>query len=122
MKSYRQYGFEIGRLVEEKQVFTDGRKRTRDIGGSIAEKLLPNEEAEKAALRAVREELQVIGDLTIRPKRTDEEIKDSPSYPGLQTKYVRHYFETELDGKQFKPEGYTETQPDKTTFFVWKEA
>ncbi len=108
-------------LKEEKQVFRDGRSRVRDLGGSVFEKMKPDEDPEEAVCRGVQEELGLSGPVALVKKATQEQLVDSPSYPGLKSQYVRHIFETFINKEQFKPEGYVEEQKDKSTYFVWEE-
>ncbi len=35
--------------------------------------------------------------------------------------YIVHKFRIQLVDNQFNPNGYVEKQPDKTTYFMWKE-
>lgn len=109
------------KLVEERQVFNNGRERRRQIDGSIAEKLLPGEQPIETARRAINEELGISNVSSLKSRDTKTEIKESPSYPGLPTKYEKHFFEAQLKEDQYKPEGYIEYQDDKTTYFVWKK-
>ncbi len=107
-------------LIEDHQEFKDGRTRRRDIGGSIAEKLSPGELPLNTATRALKDELGIESQTKISTKGSEESFKQSPSYPGLNTKYVRHFFEAQLNQGQYNPDGYVERQPDKTTYFVWR--
>tara|TARA_B100001971_G_C17884495_1_gene379797 strand:- start:16 stop:612 length:597 start_codon:yes stop_codon:yes gene_type:complete len=110
------------KLVEEKQVFKDGRERTRkSLGGSIAEKLKVEESPDaKTVNRAICEELGVnCEEMHSIGKGKEEVIQDSPSYPGLKMKAIKYFFEVELGEDQYKPEGYVEQQQDKDTFFKW---
>lgn len=110
------------KLVEEKQVFKDGRERRRTLDGSIAEKLKAAEVPDQHMVnRAIREELGIEGDVSAVANGSSEVTQDSPSYPGLTMKAVNHYFSAELDEAQYKPEGYVEHQADKDNYFVWKE-
>jgi len=109
------------RLKEEKQVFKDGRERRRDLGRAVSEKMKPGENPPEAMVRGMQEELGIEGDVRLEASETDEETKDSPSYPGLRSKYVTHKFRAELTDDQYKPEGYIEQQEDKSTYFVWEE-
>lgn len=109
-------------LIEDKQVFTDGRERTRDFDWSIAEKLAPGENPVDAARRALKEELDIQGKTKFAQGETKEKERTSPSYPGLTSRYTTHYFNVNLNDDQFKPKGYIEQQPDKTTYWVWEKA
>lgn len=110
------------KLVEEKQIFNDGRERRRKLEGSLAEKLkageIPNQDMVN---RAIHEELGVTGNVIATEKEMKEVNQDSPSFPGLRMKAVEHFFEVELSDEMYKPNGYTEHQPDKNTYFKWIE-
>lgn len=108
------------RLKEEKQVFKDGRERRRSLGHAVSEKMKPDENPYEAMIRGIREELGIEGELTLIEIGVDEPIPQTPSYPGLQSQYIRHKFEVLLDESQFRPEGYIEEQQDKSTYFVWE--
>lgn len=109
------------RLKEEKQVFKDGRERHRDLGHAVSEKMKPSEDSRTAMIRGIQEELGISGEVALTQIGTDEEKITSFSYPGLESQYVRHKFLAILSDTQFKPEGYVEDQPDKSTYFVWEE-
>ena len=109
------------RLKEEKQGFKDGRERRRDLGQAVFEKMKPDEDPKEAMTRGIREELGVEGEIILTEVGTVEQLLSSPSYPGLQSQYIRHKFEILLKDEQFKPEGYVEEQSDKSTYFVWEE-
>lgn len=109
------------RLVERRQVFSDGRERVRTLGTTVAEKLKVGEDVPAAAVRGVQEELGIENSLNLAPMGTETKEGESESYPGLATRYEIHKFSVELSGDQYKPEGYTEKQDDKTTYFEWEE-
>lgn len=110
------------KLVEEKQVFKDGRERRRNLEGSIAEKLRATEKADVALTsRAIQEELGIETFVPVFYKGLREVIEDSPSYPGLTMQATNYYFEAYLNETQYQPAGYVERQTDKDTYFVWKE-
>lgn len=110
------------KLVEDRQIFKDGRERKRILGGSIAEKLKATETPDQDMVhRAISEELCIETAVPIQPKGSCNRTEDSPSYPGLTLKSTNYFFEVELPDDQFKPEGYIEHQNDKDTYFVWKE-
>lgn len=105
-------------LFEEKQVFSDGRVRQREIWG-LSEKLKPNEDPHEGAIRAMKEELG-IENCSIQFDSTEKEEKESPSYPGLVTRYLKTNFLARVWNEDFNPEGYVEEQADKSTYFVWR--
>jgi len=109
------------RLKEDRQVFKDGRERRRDLGQAVSEKMKPDENPNDAMIRGIQEELGIVGEIILTETGTDEQLLTSPSYPGLQSQYIRHKFEAILNQKQFKQNGYVEEQPDKSTYFIWEE-
>lgn len=109
------------RLKEDKQVFKDGRERKRDLGQAVSEKMKPDENPKDAMIRGIREELGIEGEISLTETGVDEQLLSSPSYPGLQSQYIRHTFEATLNDQQFKPDGYVEEQEDKNTYFIWEE-
>ncbi len=109
------------RLKEDRQVFKDGRERRRDLGQAVSEKMKPDEDPKEAIIRGIQEELGISGEITLTEIGTDYQIITSPSYPGLQSQYIRHRFQAVLNEEQFNPNGYIEEQSDKSTYFVWEE-
>lgn len=109
------------RLLEEKQVFTDGRERKRDLGHAVSEKMKPGEDPTDAMVRGIREELGIHGEIAITYQGQMEKTITSPSYPGLTSRYLNHKFTVHLQDAQFNPDGYVEKQSDKTTYFVWEK-
>jgi hypothetical protein len=108
-------------LREIKQVFEDGRERSRDnLGMSIAEKLKPGESWENGARRGLAEELGIDSsqiDFTfVRYQPTQQA---SQSYPGLTSIHHIYHLIVTLDNSLYNPNGYKETQDKKTTFFEW---
>ncbi|HEY4511509.1 MAG TPA: hypothetical protein VJH55_01580 [Candidatus Paceibacterota bacterium] len=110
------------KLFEEKQVFTDGRTRTRDQSWSVAEKMKATDvNIQAAALRALEEELGImtgvkfLGEIT-----TTDELRESPSYPGLTAQFKMFNLTVHIDYHEYRPDGYTEVQEDKSTYFKWK--
>jgi len=121
MSIYYQRGEEVLRLMEEKQVFTDGHERVRNDLVSMGEKMNPGENPEDAMHRALREELKIEGLQSVIERPTIVEEIPSGSYPGIFSKHIRYRYDVVLQEKDFKPEGYVEVQPDKTTYFIWKK-
>lgn len=109
------------RLKEDRQIFKDGRERKRNLRQSLSEKMKLGEDPKDAIVRGVREELNIQGEIFLTEKSVDKLLLSSPSYPGLQSQYIKHNFETTLDDRQFKIDGYVEQQNDKNTFFIWEE-
>lgn len=108
-------------LHEERQVFVDGRERRRNLDSSLGEKMHSNEKPADVARRALNEELG-IDDEALVFLSIDEFTRgpeESPSYPGLQSIYKMFRFQVDLPDNHFRPEGYSEVAPDKTTYFVW---
>lgn len=108
-------------LYEAYQEFNDGRRRERGLWG-ISEKVRPNEDLQIAVVRAMAEELGVWSNqfnFSIDPSHEVEE-KDSPSYPGLRTRYIKYSASACLDESAVCPE-YVEVQSDKLTIFIWRQ-
>ena len=110
------------RLFEEKQVFEDGRIRKRNLVSTVTEKIKAGEWPEEAVYRGLSEELGITQRLNLTPVGTTVRQLDSPSYPGLTSRYTIHLFEATLPSGEYKPEGYMEHNPDTgiTAYFVWK--
>ena len=112
-------------LIEKRQVFRNGSVRVRSRTRSLSEKMTPTEDALITALRALKEELGVVG---IDPRRLVR-LKaakrrrpwQSDSYPNLPSEHYGPRFKLELPARWYKREGYEEVQPDKTTEFRWQK-
>lgn len=110
------------RLYEEKQVFKkDGRERKRDLGTSVAEKILPTDKLSGVPIRALKEELGVdVHGGQVKRIGMTRENRQSPSYPGLASVFEKHRFRARLTSKQFNSNGYVEDGEKKVTYFKWK--
>jgi hypothetical protein len=109
------------RLKEDRQEFTDGRVRHRDLTVSCAEKLINGETPKQAAVRCLKEELGIeVHESELIPHVNHSNTDLSSSYPGLKCVYHRNPFDYEMKPEYFKPEGYQEFQENKTTYFIWK--
>lgn len=108
-------------LVEVKQVFLDGRERSRKLSTSLGEKLKPGEDPDRAVLRALEEELHVgVPGKIVRLARERESPRASDSYPGLLTEYIFHRFDVDLCKEDLKREGYEIPELDKIVYYAWK--
>ena len=113
----------LHKLIEEKQIFNDGRIRERKLETSVSEKIKPKERPINAAARAFREELKIL----ISPQKFIEKnvVARAPalseSFPGLISRRTVYHYKIFLPKKDCKPEGYVEKQKDKSTYFVWKK-
>lgn len=111
----------IWRLYERKQKFVSGQSRKRKLPGSISEKLLYNETPLQGIKRALREEIGIKKyNLTSRITCSTRKV-DSPSYPGLETKYKIFCASILIDPSEYKSEGYQEIQKNIITFFRWRK-
>jgi len=111
---------DLYRLVEDRQVFDDGRLRRRNLPSSISEKLHRDEDVLIAISRALKEEIGVseFTILTSAPS-TSVEKKESSSYPGIVSYYALTKMDVLIALSEYKAEGYQETENDLTTYFVW---
>lgn len=116
---YARVNGQLMKLREDRQVFKDGRTRKRDLATSIGEKMLPGETPADAARRALSEELGVTKFALSRKLSRSTQERTSSGYPGLPTVYDVHETAVMIDPSEFKPEGYTEEQPEKTNYTVW---
>lgn len=107
------------RLVEDQQVFHDGRVRRRGIPTSLSEKMKASEDIETSIARALREEIGC-EDYTFLtpPLLVGVETIDSPSYPGLPTQYTKYEVAVRINSG-YRPEGYREDRDQLITHFVW---
>ena len=110
-------------LVEDRQVFKDGRVRRRGLN-ALAEKFKPGEDPLAAAKRALEEELglpsQVVASLKFVAGDRTETEDASPSHPGLISVYRTAHYSVTLPPDAYDPEGYVEHQVDKRTYFRWE--
>jgi hypothetical protein len=104
-------------LMEDRQEFADGRVRRRGLEG-VSEKLHPGETPLNGVQRALAEELGILSSLTIEPLDQTVEQKESPSYPGLQSRYHKYRFRVVLPPSLYQSL-YIEEQISKKTFFAW---
>ena len=106
------------RLVEDRQVFADGRTRRRELPSSVAEKLHKEEDRETAVARALAEELGIRRFTRVSDFAETATIRESQSFPGILSEVAVHHVDVLIDPEEFKEE-YREDQPDKSTWFVW---
>lgn len=109
------------RLVEEKQVFKDGRKRVRgSLPYGMAEKFKKGEDPKKAVIRGLKEEL----DISINPEQlayfNRVNFRLDSDYPGIESYHTGYEYLVVLNDEQYR-ESYQEHQPDKTVYFKWKK-
>lgn len=110
-------------LFEEKQVFEDGKVRNRGHD-HVAEKMKQNENLFVAAVRALKEELQI--DCTIDELIHQEELdmigstNANPSYGMLKSEYRYFNFMIKLTDEQYAANGYQEVKDGKVTYFTWR--
>lgn len=116
-----QQGQDILKLIEDKQIFVDGRERRRNLSTSIGEKMKTGESPDAAANRALREELGIVGVAISNTGVENREPIPSTTYPGLWTKNTFYVYEAQLPPHHFRPEGYVEIQDDKTSYFIWQK-
>lgn len=116
---YRDEQGDIYLLVEDRQEYNDGRIRRRQLGTSLGEKLKPGEEPGEGAIRALDEELGVHSYQSLHTVGHEHTTHATDSYPGLESSYDTYSFVAILDNTSYTPEGYIETQADKTNYYIW---
>lgn len=107
-------------LIESKQTIKGQGDRRRGID-CVSEKFKLSESALDAACRGIEEELGLYvkySDLVLLGKSSEQ--RESPSYPGLQTRYEFYDYRWELPERHYCPEGYVADEGDCITFFEWK--
>ena len=107
-------------LIESKQTIKGQGDRFRNLD-CVSEKFKLSESALDAACRGIEEELGLYvkySDLVLLDKKTEE--RESPSYPGLLTRYEFYDFQWDMPERHYCPEGYKADEGDCITFFEWK--
>ncbi|MDP9211876.1 MAG: NUDIX domain-containing protein [bacterium] len=108
--------------LNERQVFDDGRVRSRNFPGSIGEKIRHGESAEEAARRALVEELglspELAADTEVRLHKKLRRDRHSQSFPGMISRGSLMLYVVEFDGRHYRP-CYVERQEGKTNHFEW---
>jgi 8-oxo-dGTP pyrophosphatase MutT (NUDIX family) len=115
---------ELGLLIEESQVLPDGRARKR--GGVPSGKIRSGEEtAHAAGYREIEEELGLKqGTYICGHHQNTTEVRNSSSYPGLQTEYHLTTLYITLNSEVLnllKPGAHTIEADGTQHFFVWKK-
>jgi len=111
-------------LKEDRQEFSDGRARRRNLPGSAGEKVVTGESFKQAVKRLIKdEELKGIG-LSTEGSRLIKKKKwrasgEANSYPGLVTKSENVKYEWKLRSDQGKPKDFSVREEDTITYFVW---
>lgn len=115
-----QYGNGTYLLKEDRQVFADGREKTRTLDSSLGEKLRQDESPITAVSRALQEELGITTPTQVKfiGEKTKTFIGDA--FPGLETTYQMYHYTSIIPEDAFNPDGYVEVQPDKSSYFSWK--
>ncbi len=108
------------KLIEEQQIYKDGRIVRRELKNSLLEKLIPNEDSLAGAKRALSEELGINLEVKLVDKGKSSEVIPGKSYPGLMNEGTLYTYVAYLTDQVFNPEGYKEVQEDKTSYFLWK--
>lgn len=118
------------RLIEKRQVFSDGRERVRKLPfGSLGEKLCIGEDCFAGLVRMFREEVKVelsqkYGHFWIKGPDHIRSYRPSPSYPGLINAVEELRFAVHIDQSFRRVLGQEEVvsvEENKTTYFSWKK-
>jgi len=114
-------GERIIHLVEDRQVFADGRVRRRTMPTSISEKLHPGEDPLEAVTRALDEEINISEFTLLTPTpRKRVEKGGSQSYPGILSEYTKYEVDVLIAPSEYLADGYREIQVgNKVTHFLW---
>lgn len=108
-------------LVEEKQVFKNGKVRNRGFN-FVGEKLKEGEDPKLGALRGLAEELKIAGP-NVQVKSLEEEntsvTLESPTYLGIKSNYRTYNFAYEVPEEEFKPSYVEIDEGSKDTYFSW---
>lgn len=110
-------------LVEKEQILANGERRFRNQPPS--EKMKAGESRLEAAKRCLLEELGVADeqiDFLQVGREHLEEIRESPSYPGLMTRYTIHEVEAHVRGlpaTDFWRENAATSQGDPVSRHLW---
>lgn len=116
----------IQQLYEDQQILGDGRVRHRkDLFASMTEKVQKGERPSRGARRGIKEELgamEISNDVKLAKTTTASEIRESPSYPGLPARYIKHIYDLDLKPGDFNynPDGYSVREGENTTVFKWR--
>lgn len=111
-------------LIEALQVFHDGRKRVSDRAPS--EKLKLGETAQAAARRCLWEEIGCSEENVVSPPiliRTEEQLLDSPSYPGLTSRFKLHLVRCAVRGlpaEEFVTRNRAQDDPVASLHWRWE--
>jgi len=109
------------KLLEDKAIFKDGRKRVRDIWYSMAEKFKFNEDPKEALIRGMKEELDIDVDESQFVEYNKVYFPSDGDYPGLESFHTGFGFLVTLNDEQYDSDGYIEHQSDKDIYFKWVE-
>lgn len=109
-------------LIEQKQVFNNGKVRIRNFD-YVAEKIKEGKDLNKEVCRALDEELSI--KLDIQQINKDESFHsteecESPSYNGIMGVYNYYNYNINIKKSQYRS-SYKEVQSDKSTYFIWKK-
>lgn len=110
-------------LKEDRQEFSNGYVKRRELTSSLGEKLTVGEDPGLATVRALEEELGIdeLSIVSIHTLGSHTEAWTPDTYPGLESSYVSHQYATVITEDAFNPDGYKEVQADKTSYFVWEK-
>jgi hypothetical protein len=118
------------RLIEKRQVFSDGRERIRKLPfGSLGEKLFTGEDCFAGLVRMFREEVKVelsqkYGHFWVKGPGYIQSHRPSPSYPGLITAAEELRFTLHIDQRFRRALGQDEVvsiEENKTTYLLWEK-
>lgn len=110
---------QVLKLIEEQQVFTDGRTRVRaNLPSSLGEKITLGSDPAESIPRALDEELGVARFEQMEPLWSQAQEVNTGTFPGITTRSNLHRAPIKLDSSEFKPT-YVENQAEKSVHFKW---
>lgn len=111
-------GDKLFNLIEDKQIFFTGAIRKRGLR-NLAEKIKQNETPELTAYRVLREEIGLNVDKKLIFQGETEEMKKSPSYPGLDSIYKIFSYYIMLNSEELEQIKFSEYQKDKEKITIF---
>lgn len=108
------------KLVEDRQVFADGKVKRRNLSTSLGEKIPDGESLEVTAGRLLKEEIGVSAFKLSNLMFTEFNERPSASFPGLRSIISLTRATAVISPQGYNPDGYSEVKSDRTSYFIWR--